>query len=100
MQLHAEVPLLALSRLMHFGVARLVHVLRGTRRTDNRGIHDRAGAAFKTLTLQYFADFGEQLRAQIVALKKATEFQQRRAIGHAFTSQVDANEASQRGAVE
>jgi hypothetical protein len=35
-------------------------------------IHDRASADFKTLTLQYFTDF-DKLRAQIVALKKATD---------------------------
>src|SRR5215469_15680924 len=41
-QLHAEIPLLALARLMHFGVTRLLLVLRRRGCTDERGIHNRA----------------------------------------------------------
>ena len=50
-QLHAEVPLLASAGLVHFEVARLVRVLRGTRRGDDRGVHGRARAHLYSLSL-------------------------------------------------
>ncbi len=43
-QLHPEVPLLALAGLVHLGVACLVGILRRAGRTDDGGVHDRAGA--------------------------------------------------------
>ena len=42
MRLHAEVPLLALLRLMHVGVALALGILGRTRRRDDRGIDDAA----------------------------------------------------------
>ena len=51
-ELHAEVPLLALVRLVHLGVAGLVGVLRRTRRADDGGVHDRAGAHLQASRLQ------------------------------------------------
>ena len=41
---HAEVPLPAFLRLMHPGIAEAGGVLRGRRRRDDRGVHDRARA--------------------------------------------------------
>ncbi|REG58721.1 hypothetical protein B0G80_1402 [Paraburkholderia sp. BL6669N2] len=99
-QLHAEVPLLALPRLMHFGVSRLVRILCGTGRTDDGGIHNRAGAYLQSAPLQYLADPGEQLLAELVALQQPAKLQQRRAIGNAFAPQVNPNESPQCGAVQ
>ena len=44
MRLHAEVPLVALLRLMHLGIPRLGPVLRRTGRTDDSRVHDGASA--------------------------------------------------------
>jgi hypothetical protein len=52
--------LLALARLVHLGVARFVRVLRRTRRADEGGVDDGAGADFHAVGLQHRADFGEQ----------------------------------------
>src|SRR5678816_4825117 len=41
-KLHAEIPLLALTGLMHLGVALFLGILRRTGRADDRGVHDRA----------------------------------------------------------
>jgi hypothetical protein len=99
-QLHPKVPLLTLPRLMHFGVSRLVRVLRGTGRTDDGGIHDGAGANLQATPLQYLADLGEQLLSELVALQQPAKLQQRRAIRHALAAQVNPNKSPQCGAVQ
>ena len=45
MRLHAEVPLMALLRLSHLGIALLVFVLGRTRRRNQRGIDDRSASS-------------------------------------------------------
>jgi hypothetical protein len=99
-QLHTEVPLLALPRLMNFEVSRLVLILRGTRRPDDGGIHDRASANLQPTHLQYFSDLGEQLLAELVALQQPAKLQQRRAIGNPLAPQVNSNVSPQCGAVQ
>ena len=49
MGLHAEVPLVALLRLMHLRIPLLRAILRRTGRTDNGGIHDGAPADLQAL---------------------------------------------------
>jgi hypothetical protein len=96
----ALVPLLTLARLAHLGIALLVRILRRAGRTDDRCVHDRAGAQLQPSGLQHLADGGEQLLAQIVVLQQAAKLQQRGAVGHALAPQIDTHEAAQRGAVQ
>ena len=99
-QLHAEVPLLPLAGLVHLRVALLVGILRRTGRTDDRGVHDRAGANLQSVGLQNLADLGEQRLTQLVLLQQAAELQQRGRVGYPLTPQVDANETPQRRTVQ
>ena len=85
---------------MHFGVARFVGILRRAGRSDDGGVHNRAGAQLQPPGLQRLADRGKKLLAELVLLQQPPKPQQRRAVGHALSSQVDAHEAAQRGAVE
>ena len=98
--LHAEVPLPTLARLVHLGVARLVGVLGRTRRADDGGVHDRAGADLHAPCLQHLTHRGKQPLAESVLLQQAAELQQGRAVGYPLSAQIDAHEASQRGAVQ
>ncbi len=99
-QLHAEVPLLALAGLMHLRVTLLVLVLGGAGRTDDRGVHDRAATDLHPLGLQHLAHLGEQGLAQLVSLQQATKLQQRGRVRHPLAAQVDADKATQRRAVQ
>ncbi len=80
-QLHPEVPLPALSGLVHLGVARSLAVLRRGRRADDRGVHDRALAQLQPLPCQMRVDRREQLRSQLMALQQVAEVEDRRLIG-------------------
>jgi len=85
---------------MHFGISRLVRILCGTRRTDDGGIHDGAAAYLQSAPLQYLADLGEQLLAELVALQQPPELQERRTIRNALAPQVNADESPQCGAIQ
>ena len=64
MRLHAEIPLVALLRLMHLGITGLRRVFGGRRRIDNRRIDDRAGGHLQSLRRQMPLHLVEQLPAQ------------------------------------
>ena len=81
-QLHPEVPLTALSGLVHLGVARPLPVLRRGRRADDRGVHDRALAHLQTARCEVRVDRREQLRSQLMALQQVAEMEDRRLIGN------------------
>lgn len=51
-QLHAEIPLLALAGLAHLGVARLVCILGGAGCANDGGVHDGAGVDLEASCLQ------------------------------------------------
>jgi hypothetical protein len=99
-QLHAEVPLLALAGLVHFGIALAAGVLGRAGCRDDRGIDDGARAQLHALVLQHLADLGKQGCSQVMLLQQPSELQQRGAVGHTLTTQVDAHEAAQCSAVE
>jgi hypothetical protein len=74
MRLHAEIPLVALLRLMHFGIARLVDILGRRRRIDDCRIGpreggDRAGGYLQPLRRQMPLHLIEQRPAEIDADK-------------------------------
>ena len=64
MRLHAKVPLVAFSRLMHLRIPLAVFVLGRTRRIDDRGIHYRAGTDFQPVLLKICIDQGPRYRGR------------------------------------
>ena len=66
MRLHAELPLIALLRLMHLGITGLVGNLGRERRGDDRRIDNCAGGHLQSLRRQVPLDLVEQPLAQIV----------------------------------
>ena len=86
-QLHAEIPLLALAGLVHLGVSCLVSVLGGAGRTDDGGIHDGSGVDLDAARLQLLAHSCEQGLAQLVCIEQPTEPEHRGRVGHGFTAQ-------------
>jgi hypothetical protein len=96
MPLHAEVPLLALLRLMHLGVARAPCILRRRRRGDNRGVDDGPRADGQAPRLQMAIDFLEQGRPQALLFQQMPKLADRRLIRHRLLAQVDADKGAHR----
>jgi len=99
-QLHAEVPLLALAGLVHLRISRLVGVLGRTGGADQRGVHDGSGAHLQALGFQLLVHLQKQTRAKIVGFQQTTELQQRSGIGYTPTAKINSHEPPQRGAVQ
>src|SRR5439155_1727554 len=83
-------PLIALLGLMHLGITRLGGVLGRGRRTDDRGVDNRAGRYLQSLIRQVPVHLVEQLTAQIVLLEQVAEAAHRGLVRHRLTTQVDA----------
>ena len=96
MRLHAEIPLVALLRLMHLGIARLLGILGRTGRIDNGRIDDGAGCHLQSPGRQMPLDLVKQPPAQIVRLEKMAETAHRSLVGHRLASEVDANKLPHR----
>ena len=96
MCLHAEVPGLALLRLMHVRVAFTALVLRRRRRGNDCRVHNRAFPEQQPLLGQVTIDGVEHDLGQLVRLQQAPKLQQRRRIRSSIHSQVDADEAANR----
>ena len=95
-RLHAEVPLLAFAGLAHVRIALLVLVLGRTRRVDDRGVHDRAGADLEALRMKIALHVLERRLTEGVAHQQMTELADRRFVRRQFGAQVDAGEAAYR----
>src|SRR5215472_9264342 len=95
-ELHAEVPALPLARLLHLRVARLARIFRGTRRGNDRCVHDRPRAQQQSLLFQQGPDLRENSLGQPVLLEKVTKPKDRRLVRHDVLAQVDACEAPHR----
>jgi len=89
MHLHAKVPLVAFSRLMHLRVAFAFFVLGRTRGIDDARIHNRTGADFQPVLMKILVDQGKQLVAQVMRLKQMTELADRGLIRCRLTSQIN-----------
>ena len=98
-QLHAEVPLVALLGLVHFRVAALLLVLGRGRCGDQRGIDNRAARQLHAVGQQQFAHFGEQRRTQLVLFHQVTKVEQGRRIGRPFAAKIEPAEVSKHGHV-
>jgi hypothetical protein len=64
--LHPEVPLIALLRLMHLGIAFLLGVLGRGRRMDDRRIHNGAFAHKQSPLRKQAVDLAEQRLGELV----------------------------------
>src|SRR5437763_7870632 len=84
-----RIPLVALLRLVHLGIACLVGILGRGRRIDDRRIDNRAGGHLQSLRCQVPLHFVEQLLAQIVLLEQVTEAAHRRLVGHRLAAEID-----------
>jgi hypothetical protein len=89
MRLHAEIPLVALLRLMDLGITRLVGILGGRRRIDDRRIDDRAGGHLQSLRRQMPSHLVEQLLAQIVLLQQMAEAAHRGLVRYRLAAKVE-----------
>ena len=96
MQLHAEVPLVALLALVHLRVALARCVLGRGRGCDQRRIDNRATRELHAVGQQQLADLGKQHRANPVLLQQVAEIEQRGGIGHSLTAQVNSTEITER----
>ena len=96
MDLHAEVPLVALLRLMHLGIALLVPVLRRGRRVDDSRIDHRAALEQQTALFERVIDDVHHLRGQPVTLEQVAELEDRRLVGHGIVGQVQTGKATHR----
>jgi len=92
MGLHAEVPLVALLRLMHLRIPLRGTILRRTGRGDDRGIHDGPSADLQPLLGQIRPDQGKQLLAQLVGFQEMPELTKGRLIRYRLAPQINANE--------
>ena len=89
--LHAEVPLIALLGLMHFGVTLALRVLGRGRRRDDRRINDGAFAQHQALARQMRLDCGKDGFGQLVRFEQMAKLEQRRRIRRRFPPQVEAH---------
>lgn len=88
MDLHAEIPLVAFLRLMHFRIALLRFVLGRGGSMNDRGVHHGATLEQQALLFQGVVDRIHDRRGQLVLLQQAAELQDRRLVRHRFVEQV------------
>jgi hypothetical protein len=81
----SKVPLVALVALVYVGIAFTGRVLGGSRRCDQRGVHDRASLEHQALELQQFVDGCKNLIGQLVLLQQITKQQDRGLIRQPIT---------------
>src|SRR5690606_19041594 len=97
--LHAEVPLISLLCLMHFGVALLVLVLRRRWGIDDGGIDDRSRAQLHSLALQVCVDLGKDRLSEAMLFQQVPELTYRGFIRRRLAAQIDAYKLPHRGGV-
>src|SRR3954464_14328892 len=95
-QLHPEIPLLTLPRLVHLRVPCLGFILGRTRCRDDRGIDDGAARHFQAARGQVLVHAIEQRLAEVMALQQVAEVEDRGFVGHRLAAEVDADEPAHR----
>ena len=86
--LHAEVPFVALLRLVHLRVTLFILVLGRGRCINDGRIHNRTGTDFQTVLLKILVDQLEQTIAQVVGLQQMSKLANRRFIRCRLATQV------------
>lgn len=95
-RLHAEMPLIALLGLLHFGVARFLLVLGRGWGADDGGVHNRPLGNLEAAPVQVASDFLEDLPAQIVPLQQMAKLAESGFIRHRLLSQINARKLAHR----
>ena len=95
-QLHAEVPVLALPGLVHLRIALGFLVLGRAWRCDDRRIDDRARSEQQPSPLEQTANLGEDRLGQPVLLQQMPEAQDRGLVRDRVLGELDAGEAAHR----
>jgi len=96
MDLHAEVPLVALLRLMHLGIALLVLVLRRGGGMDDGRVDHGAALEQQTALFERVVDDVHHLSGQPMLLEQMAELQDRRLVGHGVIGQFEPRKATHR----
>ena len=94
--LHAEVPLVALLSLMHLWVALAFLVLRRGRPMDDRGVDHRAALEQHSAFLERVVDDVHHLPGQRMLLKQVAELEDGRLVGHRVVGEVQPSKAAHR----
>ena len=90
--LHAEVPLVPLTRLMHVGIALFVPVLCRRRDVDDGGVYDRPLGDLDALGLPVAVGLLEEFPAEMVLLEEMAELQDGGLIRHRLLAEIYADE--------
>ena len=98
-RLHAEVPLLALRRLVHLRIPLSILVLGRAGGTDDRRVDDGALGDLDASPTQVVVHRRQQHLAELVLLQQVPELADRRLVRRAFHAQIDADEAAHRDGV-
>jgi hypothetical protein len=96
MCLHAEIPLVALLRLMHLGIARLGRILGRGRCIDDRRIDDRPGCNLQSLYRQMLLHLVERPLAQIMRFEQVAKAARRRLVRHRLAPEIDPDKTPHR----
>jgi hypothetical protein len=99
MGLHPEIPVVALLRRRHLGIAGARLVLRRRRRVDDRRIHQRARAQRDPLVRQMRIHRGEERLRQTMPLQQVAEVEDRGLVGDAVVARLDPREMPHRLAI-
>jgi hypothetical protein len=94
MGLHAEEPVLALFRLMHFRIAFFVAVFGRGRRCNQSRVDDSPLAHHQATAGQVPVDFIEDPRRQVVLLEQTAELEQCRCVRSRLVRQVNTDKAA------
>lgn len=94
MRFHAEVPLIALLRWMHFRITLTLLILGRGRRGDDRRIDNGAFLEDQALHGQQRIDGRKDTLGQLAPFEYPAELQQGGGVGCGLTGQVDANKAA------
>ena len=92
--LHAEVPVIAFLRLVHFGIALAVLVFCRRRRGDQRGVDDGAFAHHQALLGEVTVDRVEDLACEPFGFKQAAELQQGRRVRRRLAAQINVDKSA------
>jgi len=98
-QLHSEVPILALAGLLHLRVASRTRVLGRTRRRDDGCVHDGTRAQQQPPFFQQASDRIEDRLSQPMALQQVAKAQNRALIRHHLVAQLHPRETPHRFAI-
>ena len=99
MELHPEMPLVALLGLMHFRIVSIVFVFGRAGSPHNGGIHNRSAMHDQSGIIQALPDIRKQLFSNVVLLKEMTELEQCGSVGDPLVREIYAQNILHRKAI-